>query len=63
MNTNKSMFLSLFASFICLVVAIVCACVLKFNLVSLILLAGVVATTITATVLCWRTAVVANRNK
>ncbi|MBQ9790045.1 MAG: hypothetical protein IJW24_00435 [Clostridia bacterium] len=63
MKANKSLFLSLLVSFICLIVAIVCACVLKFNLVSLILLAGVVVTTIIANILCWRMVAKANKAK
>ncbi len=63
MTTNRSMFLSLLISFIALTVSIVCACVLKFNLVSLLLLAGVVITTIVANIICWRTAKKANNQK
>ena len=56
MNANRTLFLSLLASFLCLVASVVCASLLKFDLVSLILLAGVVITTVIATVLCWRIA-------
>ena len=63
MNTKKYMFLSLLLSFVALAISIVCACVLNFNTVSLILLAGVVVTTVVANILCWRMAVKANQNK
>lgn len=60
--TTKSLFLSLFAAFLCLIVSIICTCVLGFNLVSMLLLAAVVVTTIIASVIAWRMAVIANRN-
>jgi len=63
MNTNRSLFLSLLASFICLIVSVVCASLLKFNIPSIILLACVVITSVIATVICWRIAVNANKNK
>lgn len=60
--TTKSLFLSLFAAFICLIVSIICACVLGFNLVSMLLLAGVVVSTMIASIIAWRMAVIANKN-
>ena len=63
MNTNRSLFLSIFASILCVAISVVCAIVLNFNLVSIILLASIVVTTIIASVLCWRIAVAKNRKK
>ena len=61
MNSNRSLFLSVLASFICLVVSVVCASLLKFDLVSIILLSLVVLSTVIACVLAWRIAVNNNR--
>lgn len=61
--TKRTAFLSLFVSFICLVASVICAIVLKFNLVSLIILGAVVVTTVVATIITWRSAVIQNKNK
>lgn len=61
--TKRTLFLSLFASFLSLIVSIVCACVLEFKAVALIVLGGVVITNIIACVLCWRVVRIANKNR
>lgn len=59
--TKRTLFLSLFVSFVCLIASIVCACVMTFNTWSLILLGAVTVTTIITTVLSWRVSVIQNR--
>ena len=61
--TKRTLFISLLVSLICVVASVICACVLKFNTVSLILLGVVVATCVIACVIAWRVAVIQNKNK
>ena len=61
--TRRTAFLSLLVSVICLVAGIICACVLKFNIASLILLGAIVISTVVASVITWRAAVIQNKNK
>ena len=62
MNISKRMlFICLLVAFISLIAALACTIVLKFNLISLILLGLVVLSTIATTVISWRAAVIQNR--
>lgn len=61
--TKRTAFLSLFVSFICLIAGVICACVLKFNTVSLIILGAIVISSVVASVITWRAAVLQNKNK
>ena len=61
--TKRTAFICLFVSVICLAASIACAFVLDFNLVSLIILGAVAATTLVASIITWRAAVIQNKNK
>lgn len=61
--SKRTLFISLLISFISLVASFVCAIVVKFNLVSLILLGLVVLSTIATCVISWRVAVLQNNSK
>jgi len=54
--TKKSLMLSLFSIFICLIAGIICACVCKFSTVAIVLLALITIATIVANVIAWKMA-------
>ena len=54
--TKKSLMLSLFSIFICLIAGIVCACVCNFNVVSIILLLCITVAAVVANVIAWKMA-------
>jgi len=54
MFTNKSLIISVTVSLICTVIGVVCAFLLHFDIVSILMLAGIVVLATMINVFCWK---------
>ena len=63
MFSKKSLIVSVIISLLCIVIGVVCAFLLHFDLVSIAMLAGIATLSIIINVFCWREIAAMNKEK